>query len=190
LDTNPDITVAAPEARRYSLSLKGHGMTVDREIDEATAFEVLGIVMAGGGVLASPGTPPIRHNVPRPRQRGGQSLREYLDEVEAKRNPDKILAVAKYLANETGGSFTPDDVKARFQEAAERVPGNYGRDFRWTVRNGWIALVSGSKDEYYVTDAGDKALDAKFDAEIKKKTGVSKGRRGGKRRSKKTTASA
>lgn len=166
----------------YSLSLRGDGIALDREIDESTALDVISLVMSSGGgtVIDAGGGVVVRHNVPRPR-RGGQSLREYLDEVQAKRNPDKILAVGKYISNETGKNFTRDDVKSRFQTAAERVPGNYGRDFWWTMKNGWIAEATDARGEYYVTDTGDKALEAKFSDDVKKKTGITKGRRGGKR---------
>jgi hypothetical protein len=177
-------------ARTYSLSLKGDGMTVDRNIDEATALQVLSLVMRSKGTITTPPPPTREPSISMPHAgAGGQSLREYLDDVEAKRNPDKILAVAKYLSNQTGKNFTRAEVRGLFQQAAEPVPGNYGRDFRWTVRNGWLAPVSGSKGQFYVTDAGDKALAAKFSAEIKRKTGVSKGRRGGRRRAKRTTSS-
>jgi hypothetical protein len=174
----------------YSLALKGDGMTVDRKIDEATALNVLSLVM-GGSASTFPvsGSTEIRRQVPRPTRGGKQSLREYLDAVEAKRNPDKIVTIAKFISDETGKNFTRKDVKARFQDAAEPVPGNYGRDFQWTVRNGWIAPASNARGEFYVTDAGAKAIAAKFSAEIKQKTGVSKGRRGAKRRRQRATRS-
>lgn len=191
-DNNTDSNGSGSVAKKYSLALKGEGMTVDREIDEGTALEILALVMGAGSTITSPGMPTIRPNVPRPlRHASGQSLREYLDEVGATRNPDKILAVAKFHAKETGKEFTQDEVKSRFPDAAERVPGNFTRDFHWAVRNGWIAPSLTSRGEYYVTDTGDEALEEKFSAEIKRKTGVSKARRGGKRRSRKrkTTAS-
>jgi hypothetical protein len=172
-------------APKYALSLKGEGMALEREIDQGTALEVVALVMSGAGTLPVNDSIVIKHQVPRPRQGGRQSLREYLDEVGANRNPDKIVSIAKYISDETGRNFTRNDVKGRFQDAAEPVPGNFGRDYQWTVRNGWIAPVPGAKGDFYVTDAGTKAIEAKFSAEIKKKTGVSKGRRGIKRIAKK-----
>jgi hypothetical protein len=165
--------------RKVKLSLEGDGIAFEREIDEVTALDILAVVMSGGGTITSPQTPTIKHGVPRPQPRTGagrQSLREYLDEVQPKRNPDKILAIAKYLSNETE-NFTRKQVQERFRDAAEPVPGNYGRDFTWCVRNGWLAPVAGSQDEYYVTKAGNDALAEKFSSEIKKKTTVPAGRR-------------
>lgn len=192
-DTTGDNNDAASETQKYALSLTGEGIAVERDIDQGTALEVIALVMSGGG--ATGGTiqvddsTRIRHQVPRPRRNGKQSLREYLDSVEAKRNPDKILAIAKYATEDTmKNTVTRDDVRARFKDAAEPVPGNYARDFNWVVKNGWLARDDTDRNEFYVTDTGNEALAAKFNAEIKKKTGVAKGRRGGKRRKKKATA--
>lgn len=176
-------SVMEGKAAKYSLSLKGEGIALDREIDEVTALDVISLVMSSSGsaVIDPGGGVSIRPSVPKRTRVGGQSLREYLDAVEAKRNPDKILAVAKYISNETGKNFSRNDVKARFQTAAERVPANYGRDFWWAMKNGWIAEATDAKSEYFVTDTGGKALEAKFSDDVTKKTGITKGRRGGRR---------
>lgn len=178
----------------YALSLKGEGMTVDRKIDEATALEVIAIVMssAGGTTTTTTATGDTmrdsRSQATRTRRRGAQSLREYLDAVDAKRNPDKILAIARHTIDGLSkGTVTRDEVRGRFKDAAEPVPGNYGRDFTWVVKNGWLAPDAADKNEYYVTDTGDAALDAKFSTEIRKKTGVTKTGRGARRRAKKAT---
>ena len=100
------------------------------------------------------------------------SLRELLDDVEAKRNPDKILTIGKYLIAFRGQeSFTSEQVKAQFRAAGESTPGNLARDFRWAVTNGWIAEDHGAPGEYYVTSNGEEALTAHFSKEITKKTG-------------------
>ena len=189
-DMKADTEAAAAPARRYALSLKGDGMAVEREIDEATALEVVALLMSGGGTIPVSESRGIKHQIPRARSRGKQGLREYMDSVEAKRNPDKILAIANYATGETEkNTVTRADVRARFKDAAEPVPGNYGRDFRWVVKNGWLAADDSDKNEFHVTDTGHEALNQKFSPEIKKRTGVSKGRRGVKRRPKKATTS-
>jgi hypothetical protein len=104
-----------------------------------------------------------------------------MDEVNATRNVEKILTIANFIEKQ-GETVTRDAIKTRFRDAAEPVPGNYPRDFRWTVKNGWLARVAGSPGEFYVTEAGHNAIEERFSAEIRKKTGVAKGRRGGRRR--------
>jgi hypothetical protein len=177
----------------YSLTLRGEGMSVDRKIDERTALEVINLVMAGASQRPRQerGEGTFRSGAQSSKAPGGgaeQSLREYLDEVSPKRNPDKILAVAKYTTRDKNENrFSPDDVKARFPHAAEKVPGNFNRDFRWTVQNGWIARLPGTTDEFYVTGKGDNALEEKFSIEVRRETGVGKGSRGGRRKSARKT---
>jgi hypothetical protein len=182
LDPESSSIEGAEAAKLYVLTLKGEGMSVERQIDEDTALDVLSLVMGGGGSPVARDATTMR--APATTRRNGQlSLREYLDEVKATRNPDKILAIAKYATGATGkNTVTRDDVRARFKDAAEKVPGNYGRDFRWVVKNGWLAADADDKKEFYVTDTGNEALAQKFSTAIKKKTGVTKGRRGGRRR--------
>jgi hypothetical protein len=182
-DTTPGEVSESSE--RYELILKGEGVTVERNIDQETAFAILAALMGGSPAAAGPAAAqsgpglgpqraaesPVAHSGPR----ASQSLREFLNEAEPKRNPDKIVAIADYLQRVRGmQSVTRDDIKRGFREASEPVPGNYGRDFRWAVSTGWIAADHEERDQYYVTDSGRKVVDAKFPDEAKKTTGVSR----------------
>lgn len=171
-DVDDEPADAPPTA--YELSLTGGGLELKRSLTEGQALEVLAAVM---GV-----DPPGRGGAGAPREsaqaraRGGGahglSLREYFDDAQPKRNPDKILVVASYLKEIEGVElFTPDDLKTRFRSAGESVPGNWARDFRWAIQNGWIAEDQTSGD-YYVTKKGDDAVADRFSAEVKKATAV------------------
>jgi hypothetical protein len=176
-------TSATPKGETYKLSLKGGGLTVDREVDEATAFQILAVVMGGAtlpraksGGTASAHAPDLTPS--RPSAAGRLSLREHMDEFDPKRNPDKILAIAAYLVDTRGmETFTPDDVKKEFRNAAERVPANYSRDWTWTVSNGWIAKADDEPGEFYITLKGSEALSQKFSADVKKATSSTRRRR-------------
>src|SRR5436309_12452987 len=100
LDQNQNNQDTTPPPTSYSLTLKGDGIAVDKKIDEATALDVLSLVM-GSGASTSPNA---ARSTATKRRTGQQSLREYLDAVEAKRNPDKILAVAKWTIGDTDKS--------------------------------------------------------------------------------------
>jgi hypothetical protein len=167
---------AAPTT--YELSLVGEGVTVTRRVTQEAARAIIGIVMGGdippgtstttvplrSGVQTQ-ATVPVRTGTP------GLSVREYLAEVGARRNPDKIVAIGLYLT-EYGGkdTFLRDEVRAQFQVAGEGVPGNYPRDFTWTVRNGWVSLSPGSSKDYYVTNKGREAVGEKFSDAVRKAT--------------------
>lgn len=183
-DQNEEAASGAPQSITYKLRLEGGGVVVDREVDEAVALEIIAAVMGGAAQPpVSPGQGEARA-VDRLRtgssRRGvtGTSARDYMDEYEPKRNVDKILVLAAYIADTRDrDTLTPDDVKREFRNAAEPVPGNYARDWRWAVQNNWLAPVDGVSGEFYVTSKGRAALSAKFSDEVKKTTGVVSRRR-------------
>jgi hypothetical protein len=167
----------------FRVTLKGPGITVDREVDQATAVQVMTLVIglpSQEGRTPSP-LPPAEQPAPDaarvPIVPGGArlSLREYFDQAEPKRNPDKILTIAAYLEDHRGHqTFGKDAVKREFRNAGEATPGNYARDFRWTVTNGWIAEAPDVPDEYYVTTKGRQAISDKFSLEVKKASSSTK----------------
>ncbi|MDQ3572065.1 MAG: hypothetical protein M3383_04310 [Actinomycetota bacterium] len=172
-DTTPE---EGPRPVTYELRLKGGGITVEREIDEEAALQILATVMGGGEALTAARTTGKQSATTAARGPSrGRSLREYLDEVEPKRNVDKILAIASYLKVERDSeTFDSNEVKKQFRSASEPVPGNYSRDFSWAVAAGWIAPAEDVPGDYYVTKKGDQAVAAKFSDEVKKATGVGK----------------
>lgn len=168
-------TNEAAKGEIYKLILKGGGLSIDRDVDEATAFEILAVVMGGATLprVTSGGSGTARAvDLPRSRPPAGGrlSLREHMDEFEPKRNPDKILAIAVYLTDTREMDiFTPDDVKREFKNAAEPVPANWSRDWNWTLANGWLARAD-EPGEFYVTQKGREAVANKFSAEVKQGT--------------------
>jgi hypothetical protein len=163
-----------PRGETYKLTLKGGGVTVERNVDEGTAFQILAAVMGGAAlprVSVGAGAAPL---IDTPRTTataaGRLSLREHMDEHEPKRNPDKMLTIAAYLVDERGMvTFTPDEVKKEFRTAAEPVPANYPRDWNWAVSNGWLAKAD-EPGEFYITNRGREALAQKFSADVKRAT--------------------
>ena len=175
----------------FNLKLDGNGISIDRPVDTSTAWRILTVVMEADGAPAPAAGAPLlmgSGGVPDPSPglsdtgpgsaRVERSLREFLDEHEPGRNVETIVAIAAYLEEQRGEqSFNREDIKKAFREASEALPGNFGRDFNWARKTGWIANMEGRRGEYYVTDSGKKAVAAKFPAELRKKTAVSKGSR-------------
>lgn len=166
-----DATTPAPQ---YDFSLTGDGISITRKVPEAVARSIIALVL-GGAVMptreisfAQP--PNASGSMPAPRHAHERlSLREYLDDVGATRNPDKITAIGQFmLEQEERDLFTRDDVKSRFRSAGEAAPGNFPRDFSLAVRTGWISEDPKSPGSFYVTKKGREALQGGFVAEVRR----------------------
>ena len=176
---------AQDETRTYKVTLVGEGTSFERDITEAVALEILATIMGDAPPSARSGA--IQAEVPRTGAGSGraQSVREYIDQSEPKRNVDRILAIAGYLEDVRDvDTFSADDVRRGFRDAKEKVPGNYSRDFSWAVKNGWLSPDDDVPGEYYVTETGRTALNSKFSDEVKKATGVARGSSRRRRQSK------
>jgi hypothetical protein len=165
-DTSPD------GASSYQLTLEGSGVKIDRPVSEAVARQVIEIVLGGAsaptGGHATPASARDTTGSPA-RNRRGKSLREFLTEVEASRNLDKIVAIGAYLHEQRSyETFSSSQIKAEFRNAREPVPGNFPRDFRSAVAAGWLAASHDDAKEFYVTDSGQKAIDARFAPDTRK----------------------
>ena len=163
---------------QYKLSLEGNGISVCKEVNEEQARRILNILMGPSSMMH----PVEREMQRRTRESSNESatyvassspqalsLREYLDDVGAKRNPDKILAMAAYIMEQSAAEdFSADEIKNCFPKAAEKVPANYGRDFRWVISSGWAAESHQDQGRFYITKTGRKALAEKFPKELAK----------------------
>jgi hypothetical protein len=164
------------ELETYSLKLEGQGISVSRDVGQDVARAILDIVM-GGNARARPGrTGSEPNDIREERGRPSLSLHECLENSGAKRNPDKIAVIGQYIIEHEGRrDFSRDDLKGRFREAGEAVPGNFPRDFSWALKNGWIAEDLENRGSYYVTKKGKEAIEERFSLEIRKKTYQKKG---------------
>lgn len=178
----------------YEVSVSGDGISIKKSVPSEIARGVMSLLM-GGAAPQSPGVIGQANSTtgaaaPTGASASGagarMSLREFLDDTQATRNPDKITTIAEYLLQHEGTElFTKDDIKGRFRSAGEAPPGNFPRDFSWTVKNGWIAEEIKTPGSYYVTKKGREAINNKFSGEVKKSTSLST-----RRRSRKSGANA
>jgi len=156
----------------YKITLKGDGVTIDKEIAEDTAREVVALIM--GGTVVAPSAAPVRshgQNQEGSVRRGDKSSREFLDEVGAKKNPELITAIGQMLFDQGIETFNSSDLKTQFRGAGEVTPANLGRDIRTAQSSGWIAADPSDAMHFYVTDAGRRAIAGKFEgAKIRRPT--------------------
>jgi len=154
----------------YKLTLKGDGITVERSISEAMAKDIITMILVGESASQTINPNPIgtassplsgqQSNPGLPRK----SLREYLNEVSARKNSQKILAIAYYLQSYLGkATFSIADIRPQFRLANEPLPANINRDFQITLQFGWIAPDHDESKMFFVTQTGITALDNKFE---------------------------
>lgn len=156
----------------YRLTLKGDGITVERDISEVLAKDIIAMILGGGTLQTGPKFPTSSTAMPQQNHSQQQnssgvprkSLREYLNEVGARKNPQKILAIAGYLVKFTGKEiFSIADIKPQFKVASEPVPANLTRDFQIVSQNGWIAQDHEERKMFFITKTGLDALDNRFE---------------------------
>jgi len=176
----------------YIVELTGPGLNLKRELSQTNATELLVWLVKGGRfqphaathaqVEASGAVPTQSSTVASAKPSGAgavdhqelTSVREFLDDHSPSRVPDKIACFALYLRDHRNQKeFGRPDVSALFQEAAEPLPKNLGRDLKWTQTIAWIAPIPGNREVYYLTKKGEEAVKGRFSKEVVAKTRLS-----------------
>jgi len=146
--------------RITTLLIKGK-VGYEDEITPAQAAKIIAFLEAedAGSVTLGEGT--VDHQ---PDRRSGaekvESAREALDISGAKKNPEKIVALAAYVMQDGGDTFKVEDVKAAFRRARETAPGNFPRDLSTAITSGWVG--DAGSGEYFLTAKVDGVLDGSF----------------------------
>lgn len=156
--------MADDQKDQHKIIISGPIINFNIEVDGVVAAQVY----QGLAKLASKGFEPPESTHDDKTQSlvlGQMSPQEYLIEVHAKTNPEKILAFAQLLKDGGISSVETGELRLQFQKASEPVPANFKRDFIKAVRSGWIAR--GTNEKYYVTNLGTQALESKFSIENK-----------------------
>ncbi len=144
---------------KFSLNLKGEGISIEKEVDKRTALAIVAAVMGGNGV-------PVAGTAAYPSERSSfnpaKSLREFLIETAPTTNNERIATIGFFLhEHKSKETFSKDDIEAGFRSAREQLPKNLRRDLGRAVGAGWIEEV-GQKGHYHVTNTGAKAVQSCF----------------------------
>ncbi len=147
----------------FDLRISGGGINVERKIDSNTLATVMAAIM---GAQGASGEAILRLNDTdvKPKQPNiRMSLREFLDDVQATRKPDQIVAIGHFISHfEERPDFSRDEVRARFSVAKEPMPANFPRDFGLAVKAGMLAEVHQKQGQFYVTRTGISAVERHF----------------------------
>ena len=138
-------------------------MEVDQQVDKAAALAILRVALGDPDVKSGPGESKAEAESAGKRQ-PRLSLREHVDAVGARSNPEKIKAFGVYLRDcQEKDDFSKDDIKGCFRSAGELLPANFPRDFNATIQNGWISEDHEKSGRYYVTRKGDEVTKSKVE---------------------------
>lgn len=154
--------------KKISISVQGGGLSYKGEVDQDTAAQILTLCLSenegvGIDILSSKKSIADIDD-------SYKSIAEYLDQINPKRNPDKIITMAGYLREKGRPFFTSKDIKPLFSKASEPIPGNFGRDFRWVQSVKWIAEADDKRGQFYITKKGLRVLQEGFPKELVKES--------------------
>lgn len=172
------------DATEFKIVITGPGVEIEKEISNDLATRLITGLLSGNIMKTlEPSNGATSDEIlesgnAQPKGRPKMSVREYLDETNAKRNPDKLTAIGSYLTElEQRPDFSKDDVKARLRQAGEPISKNFSRDWAWAVKNGWIAEDPHKKGALYVTNKGTRAVKEKFSLAVRKASALPSSRR-------------
>lgn len=156
-----DTRLVSADEPKFKLSLKGEGITVEQDVPAAVARDIIAIVLGGApSTRGARGTPMSQASG----TGSNLSIREFVDEAGAKKNPHIVTAIGQYLIDVDGQErFTRAEVKAKFAKAGEPTPANISRDMAHAASSGWVA--ENPRGQFYVTDTGRRAIEAKFEGQ-------------------------
>jgi hypothetical protein len=159
------------EMTEAHVTIKAPGIDVDKAVTAEVAADVLRLVLtgrvSGGGRVGT-----VLEGATLP-----ETLAGFMREVDPKRNPDKIVTIAKYLKDTGHPTFSRAEIRDGFREARETEPRNFARDFNWAQYGGWIGGSDSSG--FYLTRTGENAVNSRFAEDVVEKT---KGKFSGRRR--------
>ena len=97
--------------------------------------------------------------------RGALSLSEFINIINPKSHPERIVAIAYYMKKyEEIEEFDKKTLIEKFREAALPLPANIGRDIKVAIRKGWLSRRrQGRTYVYYITIEGIKFIEGKIE---------------------------
>ena len=160
---------------KYTVTIEGPGVRVEQQVPKALLPQLMAMLInvhiptATAALtqrsVVSGATSRLTESSDRP-----LSLMEYLEDINARRIPERILGMANYLTEVTrqspGGTFAKADIRPCFKAAGDPMPANFSRDWQLVVQAGWVAQESGDGDLYFVTRRGKTAISEKFSGQV------------------------
>lgn len=154
--------------QKVRVSIQGAGLSYKGQVSEVVAGQIMALCLGEKESTVSASS--SRRELTQAKGGRKDSPAEYMNRFGPKRNPDKILVLAGYVHAVENRDFNPGEIKRLFRDAGENLPANFGRDFKWVLKNAWIARDPVKKGSFYITNSGLKVLEGGFPDELVKKT--------------------
>lgn len=153
--------------KKVKINIEGEKLSFEEHISKTLAVQIIGMCIASGQSQERENSNPFSAFDFVPGKQPKESVVEYVQRHNAKSNPEKILAFAGFIKNiQKKEVFFQNEIKSLFRDAREILPANFTRDFNMVISNGWIHSDPETKDLFYITQTGLKALDSGFDSSI------------------------
>ncbi len=150
----------------FTIKLDGSGLKLDQKVSKELANRIVMLVLSDGKTGDQNDAEPDRlERTPSRKSGSGRtlSLREYINQHEAKKITQQMTAIGAYYQEKNNLQyFTRAELNGGFEEAKLQPPANPSRDIARTIGEGWIAPKSDADDQYYVTGTGESALEKNF----------------------------
>ena len=142
------------------------------EIGVGQAAQILNFIDASSRGSVSESVLPVANSVlGTGLSRRKVSPRQAISESLAKTNPQKIVALAKYVCDKQGQEyFSKKEIQLGFQRAGGGMPKNIGRDLRDAIELGYIAPSEDTPDEFFLTEFGEEQIAKQFIEAPRKRT--------------------
>lgn len=143
-------------SEKISLSIDGQGINVKKDIDKQKFVKIMSIIFSDQPkVNFDEGN----ENKEEERSERLTSISEFMNDLDARTNFNKIAAIAMYHEDILDNSSINKDIIPRwFSKAGLSVPKNLPRDIKTAIKKDLIAEVHNEKHEYYITNTGRKKL--------------------------------
>ncbi len=139
------------ESDAFTVQISGPGIEYERTIPEPTVLRIIRLVAGDGG----PSTELFAGHFPR-------DLPQFVEDLRATTFPQRILAIAVWLAEAGVATFDRDDIRREMQSLRVRPPANFARDFDLARRKEWIAPAPDTPGRFVVTDGGMRVARSRF----------------------------
>lgn len=145
---------------KCSITIKGEGLLVDREVSSELAEKLALMVLEKQSDRANGVVEKVEDTQ-------DDDLASFLKDSGASRSVERIVAIGWWLKNKNNLSvFGGREIREMLEISGYGVPKNLSRDLAWSVSVGWIVRKDGQRGAYYLSQKGKEVVEAGFSEDV------------------------